>query len=48
MKPPLGQERRDKQENEKQERTVKKKYTGEKEKKRGKETNRRIAYTEGR
>jgi hypothetical protein len=38
MKPPLGPGRRDEQENEKQERLVKKTYTLEKEKKRGKET----------
>ena len=45
MKPPLGPGRMDEQENEKQERTVKKNYVGEKV---GKRDNRGIRYTEGR
>jgi hypothetical protein len=49
MKPPLGPGRRDKQENEKQERPVKKKCMGEGEKeKEGKRDNRGIMDTESR
>jgi hypothetical protein len=48
MKPPLGPGRRNMQENDKQERKVKKMYTREKEKETGKRDNRGILYTEGR